>query len=142
MTAAHTVPAFDLQAHSTYSDGALAPAAVVALAARGGIELLALTDHDTVDGVPEALAAAAERGMRLSPAAELSSVHGEHEDLHVLGYELDDRDATLRDTLADFREDRGRRCPPRAGARRSRGGRAPRRRGAGAQAAGRRSGAR
>jgi len=109
VTAAHTASAFDLQAHSTYSDGALAPAAVVALAARGGIVLLALTDHDTVDGVPEALAAAAERGMRLSPAAELSSVHGDHEDLHVLGYELDHRDAALRDSLADCREDRGRR---------------------------------
>ena len=71
--------------------------------------LMALTDHDTVDGVGEALAAAREHGLRCSPAAELSSVSGEFEDLHVCGYELRHDDPELRDTLADFRADRGRR---------------------------------
>jgi predicted metal-dependent phosphoesterase TrpH len=70
---------------------------------------MALTDHDTVDGVPEALRAAREHGLRCSPAAELSSVSGEFEDLHVCGYELRHDDAELRATLADFRADRGRR---------------------------------
>ncbi len=102
-------PAFDLQSHSLYSDGTLAPADVVARAAASGVELLALTDHDTVDGVPEALRAAREHGLRLSPAAELSAVHGGHEDLHVLGYELDHADHGLRDALLDFRGDRARR---------------------------------
>jgi predicted metal-dependent phosphoesterase TrpH len=102
-------PAFDLQSHSTQSDGSLAPAEVVAQAAAAGVELLALTDHDTVAGVPEALAAARAHGIRLSPAAELSSVHGEHEDLHVLGYELDPSDPGLQAALEDFRADRGRR---------------------------------
>ena len=89
-------PTFDLQSHSTQSDGALPPAEVVAAAAAAGVELLALSDHDTVAGVPEALAAAREHGIRLSPAAELSSVHGEHEDLHILGYELDPSDPGLQ----------------------------------------------
>jgi predicted metal-dependent phosphoesterase TrpH len=102
-------PPFDLQSHSTQSDGSLAPAEVVAQAAAAGVELLALTDHDTVAGVPEALAAAREHGIRLSPAAELSSVYGEHEDLHVLGYELDVSDPGLLASLEDFRADRGRR---------------------------------
>jgi 3',5'-nucleoside bisphosphate phosphatase len=102
-------PAFDLQSHSTHSDGTLAPAAVVARAAAAGVELLALTDHDTVDGVPEAAAAAQTHAIRLSPAAELSAVHGTHEDLHVLGYGLDVEDAALLATLADFRGDRARR---------------------------------
>jgi predicted metal-dependent phosphoesterase TrpH len=102
-------PAFDLQSHSTQSDGSLAPADVVALAAAAGVELLALSDHDTVAGVPEALAAAREHGIRLSCAAELSSVHGEHEDLHILGYELDPSDPGLQAALEDFRADRGRR---------------------------------
>ncbi len=102
-------PAFDLQAHSTASDGTLAPADVVAHAAAAGVELLALTDHDTVAGVPEAQRAASEHGIRLSPAAELSSVHGEHEDLHILGYELDPSDPGLQAALEDFRADRGRR---------------------------------
>ena len=70
---------------------------------------MALTDHDTVDGVGEALRAAREHGLRCSPAAELSSVSGEFEDLHVCGYELRHDDPELRATLADFRADRGRR---------------------------------
>src|SRR5215216_4148124 len=109
MTRPHPAPDFDLQSHSVASDGALAPAAVVARAAADGMRLMALTDHDTIDGVGEALAAAHEHGLRCSPAAELSSVSGEFEDLHVCGYELRHDDPVLRDTLADFRADRGRR---------------------------------
>jgi 3',5'-nucleoside bisphosphate phosphatase len=109
MQPAHVRPDFDLQSHSVRSDGALEPAEVVALAARAGMRLMALTDHDTVDGVEEALAAAAHHGVRCSPAAELSAVDGEFEDLHVVGYELRHDDPELRDTLADFRADRGRR---------------------------------
>jgi predicted metal-dependent phosphoesterase TrpH len=100
---------FDLQSHSVHSDGSLPAADVVARAAAAGIELLALTDHDTVDGVPEAAAAARKHGIRLSPASELSAVHGAHEDLHVLGYGLDVSDGELLDVLADFRTDRARR---------------------------------
>jgi 3',5'-nucleoside bisphosphate phosphatase len=109
MTRPHVAPDFDLQSHSVASDGTLAPAAVVARAAADGMRLMALTDHDTVDGVAEALAAARDHGLRCSPAAELSSVSGEFEDLHVCGYELRHDDPALLDTLADYRADRGRR---------------------------------
>src|ERR687898_3353703 len=109
MNSPHVGPDFDLQSHSVASDGSLAPADVVATAAAGGMRLMALTDHDTVDGVSDALRAAREHGLRCSPAAELSSVSGEFEDLHVCGYELRHDDAELRATLADFRADRGRR---------------------------------
>ena len=69
---------FDLQSHSLHSDGTLPAADVVARAAAAGMTLMALTDHDTVDGVPEAAEAAARgSGSALSPAAELSAVHGE-----------------------------------------------------------------
>src|SRR5829696_6708426 len=105
----HVRPDFDLQSHSVHSDGVLSAADVVAHAAAAGLKTMALTDHDTVDGVGEALEAARERGLRCSPAAELSSVSGEFEDLHVCGYELRHDDPVLRDTLADFRADRGRR---------------------------------
>jgi predicted metal-dependent phosphoesterase TrpH len=106
MPAAQTVPAFDLQSHSTHSDGALSPTEVVQRAAAAGVELFALSDHDTVDGVAEALAAAP---MKLIPAVELSSVYGGHEDLHILGYGIDHTDPQLLSTLQDFRDDRIRR---------------------------------
>ena len=84
-------PAFDLQSHSTCSDGALPPRAVVAAAADAGVELLALTDHDTVDGVDEAMQAGAARGLRVVGAVELSALDADSEDLHVLGYLVDHR---------------------------------------------------
>ncbi len=99
-------PTFDLQSHSLHSDGALPPARVVELAAAAGVELLALTDHDTVDGVDEALAAGAVHGVRVVPAAELSSVDGVYDDLHVLGYRIDHHDAGLLAALDEFRADR------------------------------------
>jgi predicted metal-dependent phosphoesterase TrpH len=103
-------PAFDLQAHSTYSDGALPPRAVVAAAADAGVELLALTDHDTVDGVDEALQAGAAVRLRLVPAVELSAIDGEFDDLHVLGYLVDHRAVALLGPLATFRADRAARA--------------------------------
>lgn len=99
-------PAFDLQSHSTCSDGALPPADVVAAAARDGVELLALTDHDTVAGVDEALAAAAEHGIRLLPAAELSALDGDREDLHVCAYGIDHRSPALHEALERWQADR------------------------------------
>ena len=96
----------DLQSHSRHSDGELAPAEVVRLAAAAGVELLALSDHDTVDGVDEAIAAAGELAISLVPATEISAVDAGYEDLHVLGYRIDHRDALLRERLAGAREDR------------------------------------
>jgi len=114
-------PTFDLQSHSTCSDGELPPRAVVAAAAAAGVELLALSDHDTVDGVDEALEAAAAHGLGVVPAAELSTIDGEREDLHVLGYGLDHRNAELLDTLARFRADRAARAQRMADALREAG---------------------
>jgi predicted metal-dependent phosphoesterase TrpH len=70
------------------------------------VELLALTDHDSVDGVDEALDAAAAEGIGLVPAAELSALDGEREDVHILGYGLDHRSRSLRDALQAFCVDR------------------------------------
>jgi predicted metal-dependent phosphoesterase TrpH len=99
-------PTFDLQSHSLHSDGHLPAAEVVRRAAAAGVELLALSDHDTVDGVDEALAVAAECGIRLVPATELSSIDGEYDDLHVLGYRIDHHDPVLLARLEEFRADR------------------------------------
>lgn len=100
------MPNFDLQSHSVFSDGALPPADVVGRAAQAGIELLALSDHDTVGGVDEAIAAGRRHGVLIVAATELSAVHGGHEDLHVLGYGIDHADPAFLERLGSFREDR------------------------------------
>jgi 3',5'-nucleoside bisphosphate phosphatase len=102
-------PAFDLQSHSTRSDGELEPADVVRAAADAGVQLLALTDHDSVSGVQEALRAGAQTGVQVIPATELSSVDEAYEELHVLGYLVDHRDPGFATTLEDLRGDRERR---------------------------------
>ncbi|HEX6586921.1 MAG TPA: PHP domain-containing protein [Solirubrobacterales bacterium] len=79
----------DLQSHSTYSDGELPPAEVVAAAAGAGVTTLALTDHDAIDGVAEASEAAREAEITLVPATEISCVHGRLDDMHMLGYWVD-----------------------------------------------------
>jgi len=99
-------PWFDLQSHSVHSDGALPAAHVVARAAAAGVDLLALTDHDTVAGVADAVAAAPAAGLRVVPAAELSALDGDYEDLHILGYGIDPGAPSLREALEAFRADR------------------------------------
>lgn len=79
----------ELQSHSTHSDGQLAPADVVAEAAKAGVTTLALTDHDAVAGVPEAEEAGRELGVEIVPAVEMSCVHEYAEDLHICGYWID-----------------------------------------------------
>jgi 3',5'-nucleoside bisphosphate phosphatase len=105
-----SAPAFDLQSHSLHSDGELSAAQVVENAARAGVKLLALSDHDTVAGVDEALASGALHGVRVVPATEISAVDGAYEDLHVLGYGIDHRSRLLAERLADARADRERRA--------------------------------
>ena len=96
----------DLQSHSLHSGGELAPAEVVERAAQAGVELLALTDHDTLGGVDEALAAAREHSIGLITATEISAVDAGYEDLHVLGFAVDQDDARLLERLRDARADR------------------------------------
>lgn len=101
-----TKPTFDLQSHSLHSDGVLPPEQVVANAAAAGVRLLALSDHDTIDGVDEAIAAGARHGVAIVPATEISAVDGSYEDLHVLGYGIDHRDPVLGERLLAARADR------------------------------------
>ncbi len=82
----------DLQVHSTASDGALSPAKVVEAARDAKLYAIALTDHDTVDGLPEAIAAGEQFGVRIIPGVELSS-HFDDDELHLLGLHLSNQDA-------------------------------------------------
>jgi len=102
-------PTFDLQSHSLYSDGALKPHDVVARAAAAGVELLALSDHDTVDGVEAAIEAAGEHGIHVVSAVEISAIDPAGRDLHILGYGIDHRDPEIATRLREFRADRDRR---------------------------------
>ena len=79
----------DLQAHSTVSDGQLAPADVARAAAAAGVTTMSLTDHDGVAGVAAATQAAAEAGIKNVPGVEMSCVHRYSEDLHMCGYWID-----------------------------------------------------
>jgi len=110
------LPPFDLQSHSRHSDGSLPPREVVRAAAAAGVELLALSDHDTAAGIAEAEEAAREAGIRLVPAVEISSVDEVGQDLHILGYLIDPTDARLRRRLESWRRDRVRRGQAMVGA--------------------------
>jgi 3',5'-nucleoside bisphosphate phosphatase len=89
----------DLHTHSSCSDGALTPSELVALAADAGVEVLALTDHDTVAGVDEALEAAVRRGIKLVPGVEISA-SWRAQAVHVLGLWIDPVSPLLCDMLA------------------------------------------
>ncbi|HEY7933574.1 MAG TPA: PHP domain-containing protein [Solirubrobacteraceae bacterium] len=107
-----TPPAFDLQSHSIHSDGALPAAEVVQRAAEAGVELLALSDHDTVSGVSEAIAAGELLGVRVVPAVEISAIDDGSavpRELHILGYNIDHTGATMTARLSDFLADREKR---------------------------------
>src|SRR3990167_9206865 len=95
----------DLHCHSTASDGALAPAVVVARAFERGVRLLALTDHDTLDGLDEAGAAAQELGMQLVNGIELSCTWG-GATIHVLGYAFNRDAPALQQAIAELHEGR------------------------------------
>ncbi len=99
----------DLHAHTTASDGTDSPAELVAAAVAAGLDVLAVTDHDTTSGWAPALAARP-AGLTIVPGAEFSCVHhdpaGRRVSLHLLGYLFDPDDATLRTERARLRESR------------------------------------
>jgi 3',5'-nucleoside bisphosphate phosphatase len=105
-------PRFDLQSHSTHSDGVLPAAEVVQRAAAAGVELLALSDHDTISGVSEAIAEGERVGVRVVPAVEISAVDAGSSvprELHILGYCIDYTGAVMTERLTAFLADREKR---------------------------------
>lgn len=94
----------DLQVHSTASDGALSPTKVVEAAREAQLYAIALTDHDTVDGVAEAIAAGVECGVRIIAGVELSA-HFDDDELHLLGLHLANQDA-MRAALLELQAGR------------------------------------
>ena len=96
----------DLHLHSTASDGRFSPAELVRKAADEGLAVIALTDHDTVDGIAAALEAARNfPGLRLIPGIEISTDIPEGE-VHILGYFIDHTDCNLQAALEKMRNSR------------------------------------
>ncbi|MVA76159.1 PHP domain-containing protein [Auraticoccus sp. F435] len=101
----------DLHTHSSVSDGTDAPAALVAKAAREGLDVLALTDHDTFAGLAEAQQAAERHGVQLVPGIEMSTQH-EGRSVHLLGYGARTDDPALTAELVRVRAGREDRLTP------------------------------
>ena len=93
----------DLHTHSTASDGILTPSVLVARAHQAGLRTLALTDHDTLDGLGAAQAAAAELGLNLIPGVEISVNWGERT-IHILGLRVNPSALALTAGLARLRD--------------------------------------
>ncbi len=97
---------YDLHTHSTASDGTLPPREVVALAAERGLAGLALTDHDTTDGLAEAIGMAQALGIRCIAGVELSCSSPAAREVHMLGYFVDPTDEGLAALFARMRAQR------------------------------------
>lgn len=95
----------DLHSHTTASDGALSPSELVAAAVERGLDVLGITDHDTVGGIEEATRAAAEVGVRVVPGIELGAESGGRS-VHILGLLLDPASPELAATLSAYRAER------------------------------------
>jgi predicted metal-dependent phosphoesterase TrpH len=97
--------AYDLHCHSRYSDGTLTPAELVARAAERDLEVLALTDHDDVAGLPEAAQAAAQYGIEFINGVEISVTWRKHT-VHIVGLHIDPENPALLEGLRSIRSGR------------------------------------
>ncbi len=100
-----SLPSVELHCHTTASDGAYTPSELVRVARMKGVGVLAVTDHDTIDGHAEAIAAGAVNGVHVIPGIEISSLSPAGE-VHILGYGLEPSDAETRDRIARLRTSR------------------------------------
>jgi predicted metal-dependent phosphoesterase TrpH len=99
----------DLHSHSSVSDGLDAPAGLVRKMRDAGIEAFALTDHDTLQGLPEARAEAEKLGIDLISGAEVSADFQGRDDVHILALFVDEKNDRFNSCLADRQETRRRR---------------------------------
>ena len=95
--------AIDLHVHSTFSDGTLTPSELISRAKQFHLAAMALTDHDTIEGIPEAVQAASEQNLELVPGVELSTFWDEKE-IHIVGLFIDYTDKTFQKELESLRD--------------------------------------
>ena len=95
----------DLHVHTSCSDCAFTPREVVELAAKAGLNLVAITDHDTMEGVAEAQQTGERVGVEIVPGVEISAYHGE-EEFHIIGLYLNNTNVAFLERLKTFRKAR------------------------------------
>lgn len=100
----------DLHTHTTASDGSDRPEELIHLAAEVGLKAIAVTDHDTICGLDDAMVASKEVGVEIVPGLELS-VNSSQGDMHILGYYIDPDSVYLKDVLSRVQAARARRNP-------------------------------
>lgn len=99
----------DLHTHTNYSDGALSPTELLNLAKKKNLSVLAVTDHDSVEGIDEAIEAGKKLGIEVVPGLEISTdVDGD--EIHLLGYFINHKDRELKSYLKFFRNERNERA--------------------------------
>jgi predicted metal-dependent phosphoesterase TrpH len=96
----------DLHSHSTVSDGLDSPTALVRKMAEAGLDVVALTDHDTLQGLPEARGEASRLGIELISGAEISAEWGGQDDIHLLALFVDETNTAFQAALAERQEQR------------------------------------
>lgn len=99
----------DLHIHTFHSDGVYSPTDIVRMTMERGMKAIAISDHDSVAGVDEAMEAGKRFGVEVIPAVELSVSYKNYHDVHLLGYYIDHHDARFSEMLRNFREARSRR---------------------------------
>jgi predicted metal-dependent phosphoesterase TrpH len=99
----------DLHIHTNYSDGALSPACIIRKAHENDLSVISITDHDTVDGIDEAIEEGKKYGIDVIPGVELSSDIADFE-VHILGYFMDKDNSELQRYLKFFRDERAKRA--------------------------------
>lgn len=95
----------DLHTHTTFSDGSFTPTELIALANQKNLNILAITDHDTTDGVSEAMEATKDLSLELIPGVELSAQFHNRE-IHILGYFINVTDSLFQSRLESLRSTR------------------------------------
>jgi 3',5'-nucleoside bisphosphate phosphatase len=95
----------DLHIHTNHSDGYYSPGQIVLKAKKAGLDVISITDHDNLNGIPEAVEAAKELGVEVIPGVEISSDLGDRE-VHILAYFVEQNNQELERYLLFFREER------------------------------------
>ena len=97
--------AIDLHVHSNFSDGTMSPTQLVELAVKSNLEAFALTDHDTTEGIDEAISAAKDKDIEVVPGIEFSTEY-KGKDIHILGYYINPYAKGFNQKVTEFRYSR------------------------------------